>query len=191
MPAPNTKNASGSATTNTQVEPRVRPPHVSDEQITTAFLDAVHHFLASRDQVDELIDKAVRAELDTTDLHIETDQLFARVGATAETIDALIARNARIAQDQAEYQSRFDKLTSKHATLLEEYHRLFDQISDLDNQQAAYCHYQEELDELDIDHIEFTPYLWHTLVDHAKISVDGTITFTFRDGSSQAISLKK
>lgn len=166
----------------------MRPPHVSDEQITTAFLDAVHHFLASRDQVDELIDKAVRAELDTTDLHIETDQLFARVGATAETIDALIAR---IAQDQAEYQSRFDKLTSKHATLLEEYHRLFDQISDLDNQQAAYCHYQEELDELDIDHIEFTPYLWHTLVDHAKISVDGTITFTFRDGSSQAISLKK
>ena len=152
MPAPNTKNASGSATTNTQVEPRVRPPHVSDEQITTAFLDAVHHFLASRDQVDELVDKAVRAELDSTDLHIETDQLFARVGATAETIDALIARNARIAQDQAEYQSRFDKL--------------------------------------DIDHIEFTPYLWHTLVDHAKISVDSTITSTFRDARSQAITLK-
>ncbi|WP_190870460.1 hypothetical protein [Dermabacter vaginalis] len=101
-----------------------------------------------------------------------------------------IARNARIAQDQAEYQSRFDKLTDGHTTLLEEYHRLLDQISDLDNRQAAYCHYQEELDKLDIDHIEFTPYLWHTLVDHAEISVESTITFTFRDGRSQAITLK-
>ncbi|MDK8683471.1 zinc ribbon domain-containing protein [Corynebacterium pseudodiphtheriticum] len=98
-------------------------PHVSDEQITAAFLDAVHHLLASRDQVDELVDKAVRAELDTTDLHIEADQLFARVGAAAETIDALITRNA--------------------------------------------------------------------LVDHAEVSVDGTITFTFTDGRSQAISFKK
>ncbi|MDK8499560.1 hypothetical protein QP933_01195 [Corynebacterium pseudodiphtheriticum] len=60
------------------------------------FLDAVHHLLASRDQVDELVDKAVRAELNTTDLHIEADQLFARVGAAAETIDALITRNSRV-----------------------------------------------------------------------------------------------
>lgn len=159
--------------------------HVSDEQITAAFLDAVHHLLASRDQVDELVDKAVRAELDTTDLHIEADQLFARVGAAAERIDALIARNARVAQDQSEYQHRFDKLTDEHATLLEKYHRLLDQISDLDNRQAAYHHYREELDKLDADHIEFTPYLWHTLVDHAEVSVDATIIFTFRDGSSR------
>lgn len=58
------------------------------------------------------------------------------------------------------------------------------QISDLDNRQAAYHNYREELDELDVDHIEFTPYLWHTLVDHDEVSVDATITFTFRDGSS-------
>ena len=170
---------------------RCTTPHVSKEQVTAAFLDAVHHLLASRDQVDELVDQAVRAELDTTDLHIEADQLFARMGAAAETIDQLIARNARVAQDQAEYQRRFDKLTSEHATLLEEYRRLLDQISDLDNRQAAYRYYKEQLATLDPTSIEFTPYLWHTLVNHAEVNVDATITFTFRDGRSQAISLKK
>lgn len=170
---------------------RCTTPHVSKEQVTAAFLDAVHHLLASRDQVDELVDQAVRAELDTTDLHIEADQLFARMGAAAETIDQLIARNARVAQDQAEYQRRFDKLTSEHATLLEEYRRLLDQISDLDNRQAAYRYYKEQLATLDPASIEFTPYLWHTLVNHAEVNVDATITFTFRDGRSQAISLKK
>lgn len=166
---------------------RCTTPHVSKEQVTAAFLDAVHHLLASRDQVDQ----AVRAELDTTDLHIEADQLFARMGAAAEAIDQLIARNARVAQDQAEYQRRFDKLTSEHATLLEDYRRLLDQISDLDNRQAAYRYYKEQLATLDPASIEFTPYLWHALVDHAEVNVDATITFTFRDGRSQAISLKK
>ena len=160
-------------------------PHVSDQQITAAFLDAVHALLASRNQVDEVIDRAVAAELDTTDLHIEADQLFARVGAAAEAIDQLIARNARIAQDQTEYQRRFDKLTSEHTALLEQYHQLLAQISDLENRQAAYRHYQEQLATLDPASIEFTPYLWHTLIDHTEITIDGTITFTFRDGSSR------
>ncbi|SPT55636.1 hypothetical protein [Schaalia odontolytica] len=143
---------------------RCTTPHVSKEQVTAAFLDAVHHLIASRDQVDELVDQAVRAELDTTDLHIEADQLF--------------ARNARVAQDQAVYQRRFDKLTSEHATLLEEYRRLLDQTSDLDNRQAAYRYYKEQLATLDPASIEFTPYLWHTLVDHAEVNVDATITFS-------------
>ena len=40
---------------------RCTTPHVSEEQVTEAFLDAVHHLLVSRDRVDELVDKAVRA----------------------------------------------------------------------------------------------------------------------------------
>lgn len=170
---------------------RCTTPHVSEEQVTEAFLDAVHHLLVSRDQVVELVDKTVRAELDTTDLHIKADQLFARVGAAAETIDQLISRNARVSQDQSEYQRRFDKLTSEHAALLDEYHQLLAQISDLENRQAAYCYYKEQLAILDPACIEFSPYLWHTLVDHAEVGTDDTITFTFRDGAKQTQHIGK
>ena len=170
---------------------RCTTPHVSEEQVTEAFLDAVHHLLVSRDQVDELVDKAVRAELDTTDLHTKADQLFARVGAAAEAIDQLISRNARVSQDQSEYQRRFDKFTSEHAALLDEYHQLLAQISDLENRQAAYCYYKEQLAILDPASIEFTPYLWHTLVDHAEVGTDDTITFTFRDGAKQTQHIGK
>lgn len=170
---------------------RCTTPHVSEEQVTEAFLDAVHHLLVSRDQVDELVDKAVRAELDTTDLHTKADQLIARVGAAAEAIDQLISRNARVSQDQSEYQRRFDKFTSEHAALLDEYHQLLAQISDLENRQAAYCYYKEQLAILDPASIEFTPYLWHTLVDHAEVGTDDTITFTFRDGAKQTQHIGK
>ena len=170
---------------------RCTTPRVSEEQVTAAFLDAVHHLLVSREQVDELVDKAVRAELDTTDLHIKADQLFARVGAAAEAIDQLISRNARVTQDQSEYRRRFDKLTSEHAALLDEYHQLLAQISDLENRQAAYRYYKEQLASFDPASIEFTPYLWHTLVGHAEVGTDDTITFTFRDGAKQTQHIGK
>ena len=169
---------------------RCTTPHVSEEQVTAAFLDAVD-LLVSRDQVDELVDKAVRTELDTTDLHIKTNQLFTREGAAAEAIDQLISRNARVTQDQSEYQRRFDKLTSEHAALLDEYHQLLAQISDLENRQAAYRYYKEQLASLDPASIEFTPYLWHTLVDYAEVGTDDTITFTFCDGAKQTQHIGK
>ncbi|MGV0376114.1 hypothetical protein ACUY2P_11180 [Corynebacterium hadale] len=59
------------------------------------------------------------------------------------------------------------------------------QISDLENRKAAYCYYKEQLATLDPVSIEFTLYLWHTLIDYAEVGTDGTIMFTFRDGSSR------
>ncbi|WP_151528483.1 MULTISPECIES: hypothetical protein [Corynebacterium] len=108
-----------------------------------------------------MIDKAVAAELDTTDLHIEADQVFAQVGAAAKAIDDLIARNARVAQDQTEYQRRFDKLNSDHARLLAGYDKLLTLISNLESRQAAYRYCKEQLATLDPASIEVTPYLWH------------------------------
>lgn len=54
------------------------------------------------------------------------------------------------------------------------------QISDLDNRQAAYRYYKEQLATLDPTSIEFTPYLWHTLVDHATVIADGAIEIHFK-----------
>ena len=104
--------------------------------------------------VDEVIDKAVVAELGTTDLHIKAEQLFARVGAAAEAIDALIAHNARVAQDQGEYQRSFDKLNTEYARLLADYDKLLTQINDLKNREAAYRYYKKELATLDPASIE-------------------------------------
>jgi hypothetical protein len=31
--------------------------------------------------------------------------------------------------------------------------------------------------------IYFTPYLWHILINHAEVDIDGSLTFTFREDS--------
>lgn len=94
-------------------------------------------------------------------------------------------------QDQTEYQRRFDKLNTEHARLLADYDKLLTQISDLENRQATYRYYKEQIATLDPASIEFTPYLWHTFVDHADIATDGTISFTFWDGAKQTQPIGK
>lgn len=109
--------------------------------------------------------------------------MFARVTAATDTIEALIARTARGAQNQGDYQRQFDKFSTHHASFLAEYLKMLDQINDLQNRQAAYRHYKEKVAALGLHSIDFTPYRCRTLVDHAEVSVGATITFTFQDGS--------
>ena len=157
-------------------------PQLTDQQIQGAFLDAVQQILADQEHGEDLLEAELLAELDTPDLHLEADQISAQAATVAEAIEKLIATNARVPQNQADYQQRFDKLSAEHTALLEQHEMLLTEITDRQNRVAAYEHYKLSVAELDPNHVEFTPYLWHTLTDHAEVGVDDTIAFAFRDG---------
>ena len=159
-------------------------PHLTDKQIQTAFLDAVQQMLSDQDQGEDMFEAELLAELDTTDLRLEADRVSAQAATVAEAIEKLIATNARVPQNQTDYQQRFDKLSAEHAALLEQHEALLAEIADRQNRVAAYQHYKTEVAELDPHRIKFTPYLWHTLADRAEVAVGGEIAFVFRDGTS-------
>lgn len=136
-----------------------------------------------RGEVDDLLEAELLIELDTTDLRLQADRISAQATTVGDAIEKLIATNARVAQNQADYQQRFDKLSAEYTALLQQHAAVLAEITDLQNRLNAYEHYKLNVAKLDGSEIEFTPYLWHTLTDHAKVTADGTITFTFRDGS--------
>lgn len=140
--------------------------------------------LAERGEIDSLLETELLAELDSTDLRLEADRISAQAATVGEAIEKLIATNARVAQNQDDYQQRFDKLSAEHTDLLQQHGTILAEITDLQNRLNAYEHYKLNVSELDAHAIEFTPYLWHTLTDHAEVDTDGTITFTFRDGTT-------
>lgn len=46
----------------------------------------------------------------------------------------------------------------------------------------AYGYYQHQLAQLgDRNRNEHIPFRWHTLLDHAEVGTDGTITYVFSD----------
>lgn len=97
----------------------------------------------------------------------------------------IIDRNAKSALNQHEYARRFNALTTRHTKLADQHERLTSQIIDKQNHLKAYEYYKTEIAKLDSAHLEFTPYLFHTLIDYATAQTDGTIEFAFRDRASR------
>ena len=158
-------------------------PHLSDRQIQEAFVGAVGGMLDERGETDGLLETELLTELDTTDLRLQADRISAQATTLGEAIEKLIATNARVAQNQADYQQRFDKLSAEHTDLLQHHSTIMIEITDLQNRLNAYEHYKLNVAELDVHAVEFTPYLWHTLVDHVVVDPFKSVVLVLRDSS--------
>ena len=102
----------------------------------------------------------------------------------------LIAHNARVAQDQQVYEKAFNASHEQHQALLAEHAAVVDEIHNKHNRLAAYHYYRQETANLDLEQLVFSPYLCVALLDKGTVNIDGTVTFHFRDGSTQVVAIK-
>lgn len=161
-------------------------PHLTDQQIKDTFTHALTQ-LAAKKNVAVDVDALILKRFDTRDLEAQESALAGQVDAAATALDELIATNSRQPLDQDDYQTRFNALAEQHMRLLAEHKKIADQITDRQTRLKAYEHYQQQLAKLeDGIGVEYSPFRWHTLLDHAEVGTDGTIIFVFRDGSQQS-----
>lgn len=135
-------------------------PSFDEETIKNAFSAALKQMLHGQTAVDEVLDQAVRAELDTSTLEAEAEKLLAEVESAAAAIDKLIDRNAKSTLNQDEYTRRFNALTTRHSKLADQRESLTSHIIDKQNRLKAYEYYKAEITKLDGTRFEFTPYLF-------------------------------
>jgi len=57
----------------------------------------------------------------TQSCELQADRISAQAAIVGKAIKKLIATNARVAQNQADYQQRFDKLSAEHTHLLQQH----------------------------------------------------------------------
>ena len=160
--------------------------HIDDQRLKDLFLDAIQ--LRFDKPADDSTSQALLEVLDTSDLEVQAAGLVAQIDEVAKKIQALIAHNARVAQDQHAYEQKFNAVHQQHQALLARHAEVYAQIQSKQNSLAAYRYYRQETTNLEINNLTFSPYLCVTLLDHATVSQHGTVTFIFRDGSQQDIA---
>ena len=93
-----------------------------------------------------------------------------------------IAENARIAQDQGEYQKRYNGLVERY----EKAKARFDEVTDTIAQRSAkgerLAGFIRTLEAQGEPVAEFDERLWGAMVDYVTVGVDGGMTVVFRDG---------
>ena len=92
--------------------------------------------------------------------------------------------NSLVAQDQTEYNQRFDSLSQKFKEAEAKKDAVSQQISDIRDRRGTMEDFLRILKQQDGEVTAFSEKLWCGLLDYATAYADGRLTFTFKNGST-------
>ena len=99
-------------------------------------------------------------------------------------IQQMIRQNATVAQDQNEYNQRFDALSQKFKEAEAKKDAVAQQISDIRDRRGTMEDFLRILKQQDGEVTVFSEKLWCGLLDYATAYADGRLIFTFKNGST-------
>ena len=165
-------------------ENRCTTPFLTEEEIRARFITAANTLLAGRKKAIRAFEQAQATVFDLTDLLAEQANLNSEMQIVSQLMQDCIRQNASVAQDQAEYQKRFDALSDRFEAAKAKHENVTQQISDKQSRKAEMEDALKLLKKQDGEITEFREGLWTGLLDYATIYADGRMSFTFKTGQT-------
>ena len=120
---------------------------------------------------------------DISELEREKAILGQELAVLVEMTQNCIAENARVAQDQGEYQKRYNGLVERY----ERAKARFDEVTEAIAQRSAkgerLTGFIRTIEAQSEPVAEFDERLWGAMVDYVTVGVDKRLTVVFRDGT--------
>lgn len=168
---------------NNRYKEKCKTPYVTEKDVKEAFVAAYNQLLADKDEIianAELVRTTLCA---TEDLQAEKLRLEDEISMIVSMTQNLVAENARVAQDQSDYQKRYDSLVKKYDEAKAQYDRVSESIVAKEAKNARLSEIVSLLKSQEKLISEFDIGLWTSTVDFVTVGRDKSITVTFRDGT--------
>ena len=162
---------------------KCQTPHVTEEEIKVAFISAYNKLVTEKKEIIANAELIRRTLCNTDALQEEKQQLESEMAVLVDMTQNIIAENARIAQDQEEYQKRYDGMVAKYDAAKEKYDETIAAISAKDAQNARLTAFVKALRERDGIIEDFDESLWGCMVEYVTVGRKKEMTVTFRDGT--------
>ena len=117
-------------------------------------------------------------------LEAQQQELLSEMEVLNGMIQQMIRQNAAVAQDQTEYNKRFDALSQKFKEAEGKKDAVVQQISNIRDRRGTMEDFLRILKQQDGEVTTFSEKLWCGLLDYATAYADGRLTFTFKNGST-------
>lgn len=154
-----------------------------EEDVKAAFISAYNQLVTEKK---EIIANAeiIRRTLCVTDaLEEEKGKLEEDMAVLVEMTRNIVAENARIAQNQDEYQKRYDGLVRRYDEAKARYDEVATAISSKEAQSERLANFIKVFKNQNGTIIDFDGSLWGGMVEFVTVGRDKEITVTFRDGT--------
>lgn len=176
--------------------------HITEEDIKTAFVTAFNKLVTERAGAnvasrscastsascasEEIAANArlVRQTLcDTSELEQEKVSLGQELAVLVEMMEKCVMQNARIAQDQGEYQRNYDSLVARYDAAKARFDEVTEAISAKEAQAERLALFERTLKAQTDSVAEFDSQLWASMVECVTVGVDKGLAVVFRDGT--------
>ena len=119
-------------------EVRCTTPYLDEASVKERFTVAVNQLLAGRDAAIAAYEIGMAKALDTTELEAQQQELLSEMEVLNGMIQQMIRQNAAVAQDQTEYNQRFDALSQKFKAAEAKKDAVAQQISDIRDRRGTF-----------------------------------------------------
>lgn len=164
-------------------EKKCGTPHVTEEEVKAAFLSAYNKLVSEKAEIVANAE-TIRETLCRTDaLEEEKCSLENDMAMLAGMVQNIIDENARIAQNQGEYQERYNGLVERYDTAKARYDEVVRAITKKEAQNERLAGFIKILKAQAGIIAEFDERLWSSMVDYITVGRNKEMAVTFRDGT--------
>lgn len=154
-------------------------PHLTAEEIKAAFVAAVNNMVQNKTEIIANLKSGIEIASDMTELEKLRDEHKADMVLLADVVERLISENARIAQDQTEYNKKYQMAVERYEAAKAAYETIIAQIAEEHKRIQRMQVFIKNVK--DIGTItEFDEDLWGLLVDSVTVYSKDDIRVEFK-----------
>lgn len=143
----------------------------------------MNKMITEKKDIIQSIECARKVICDNQHLFEKRDALQKEISILVEMAQNAVERNARVAQDQDDYQKQYDEIINRYNTMKVEYEQLCERIKKRQARYEQLGHFVEELKRRENLLTEFDQSLWCVLVDKMVVKSKEDVTVIFKDGT--------
>ena len=168
-------------------EDKCDTPNLDDAAIKELFVKAVNVFCTDKNAIVAEFEAIEEAAFSTADLETKQAALRNELVMLSELMERNIYENARVAQNQDEYESRYTALESKAENTKAQLDEVSSDIVLKQAQREMMRNFIAELKKLPQTYEQFDEDTWYALVDYVTVYSKDDIRFTFNNGAEITI----
>ncbi len=168
---------------NSKFKDKCTTPHFYEEEIKSMFVAVINKLISNKREIVSNMEIVRQTLTDTSILEDKKEKTYTEITHLVEKIQNCIDENARVAQNQTEYQKRYDNLVREYDIAKASYEDLEREINNRKLRYETLGHFIKTIKEQSDTITEFDDNLWGSLLDCITVHSKDNVVFTFKDGT--------
>lgn len=156
-------------------------PHITEDEIKEIVVKAINKVVADKKEIIENIKLVINTLCDNKVLEEKKIKLENELNNIVELTESFMQKNTKVAQNQVEYNKKYNKLIDDYDIKKKEYDAIVDKINMMIARKEMLTKYIKDLKETNLIK-EFDETLFITFIDFITIYTKDDIRVTFKDG---------